>query len=416
MEQSDTRERGQTLVLFVFALATLMGFVALSIDIGLVFVARRDMQNAADAAALAGARELPEAAAATAAALEWAQGNGYADGVDGVTVQVVTPYNGDPGRVHVSISSDIDFVFGRAVGLESAAVGASAAAENTTSSGGAYAIIVLDETDCFAFDNTGSGNISIEGGGIMVNSSCSTALRHGGSGNIDTDVNHYYQEGGYTIVGSGNITPNPWPAVHRAEDPLAALVPPLPGAPAEGSAGTADDPQLTLINDSNDRTLYPGTYYGGLKIIGGNVTLMDGNYIMAGGGLEIDASGNVTGTDVMFYNTNDPYKPTGAGAYDRFKLTSSGSVDLSAPTSGPYAYMLFWQDPNNTQTFLKSSSGNLSPGVIYLPTATLDESSSGNLGSVQIIVKEYDKSGSGNVEMTSGGWVGESIAAVRLVE
>jgi hypothetical protein len=276
---------------------------------------------------------------------------------------------------------------------------------------------VLNETACFAFDNTGSGNIDIVGGGIMVNSNCSTAFRHAGSGNITVDVINYYGAGGYTIVGSGNVTPTPQPVASRIEDPLAGLTPPSPGAPAPGSEGTAQNPQLTLVNNSNDRTLYPGTYYGGLKINGsGNVTLAPGTYIMAGGGLELGASGNVTGSDVMFYNTNDPDKPTGAGAYGRFKLVSSGNVDLSAPTSGPDAYMLFWQDRNNTQTFLKASSGNLSPGIIYLPTAKLDESSSGNMGAVQIIVNEYDKSGSGNVEMTSGGWVGPSVLSLRLIE
>jgi len=277
--------------------------------------------------------------------------------------------------------------------------------------------MVLNETDCLAFDNSGSGNISIQGAGIMINSNCSTAFRHAGSGNIDVGVINYYEAGGYKIVGSGNVTPTPSPVASRIEDPLYGLEPPLPGAPAPGSAGTADDPQLTLINNSNDRTLYPGTYYGGLKIVGsGNVTFEPGVYIMAGGGAELSASGNMIGTDITFYNTNDPVHPTGAGAFGSFKMTSSGNVDFGAPSTGSYPYMLFWQDASNTLTFLKASSGNLSPGIIYLPSAKLDESSSGNMGAVQIIVDEYDKSGSGNVEMTSGGWVGESIGAVRLVE
>ena len=36
-------ERGQTLVLFVFALAALMALVALTVDVGLAYVARRDI-------------------------------------------------------------------------------------------------------------------------------------------------------------------------------------------------------------------------------------------------------------------------------------------------------------------------------------------------------------------------------------
>jgi Flp pilus assembly protein TadG len=61
-------ERGQTLVLFVFALAALMGLVALTVDAGLAYVARRDMQNAVDSAVLAGAARLAEGASPSQAA------------------------------------------------------------------------------------------------------------------------------------------------------------------------------------------------------------------------------------------------------------------------------------------------------------------------------------------------------------
>ena len=48
-------ERGQVLVLLVLALVGLLGFTALAIDGGMVYSDRRTAQNAADAAALAGA-------------------------------------------------------------------------------------------------------------------------------------------------------------------------------------------------------------------------------------------------------------------------------------------------------------------------------------------------------------------------
>ncbi len=51
-------ERGQTLVQVALMLVVLLGFAALAIDGGMVYAERRHMQNAADAGALAGAREL----------------------------------------------------------------------------------------------------------------------------------------------------------------------------------------------------------------------------------------------------------------------------------------------------------------------------------------------------------------------
>ena len=70
-------ERGQMLVLFVLALGVLMGFMVLSIDVGLFFRERRKLQNGADAAALAGAQVLPDdMVAAEQLAREYAQKNG----------------------------------------------------------------------------------------------------------------------------------------------------------------------------------------------------------------------------------------------------------------------------------------------------------------------------------------------------
>jgi len=51
-------ETGQALVQVAIMLVVLLGFVALAIDVGMIYAERRHMQNAADAGALAGAREL----------------------------------------------------------------------------------------------------------------------------------------------------------------------------------------------------------------------------------------------------------------------------------------------------------------------------------------------------------------------
>jgi hypothetical protein len=51
-------ERGQILILFAVGLVAFIGFAALTVDIGGLYVARRDYQNATDAAALAGASYL----------------------------------------------------------------------------------------------------------------------------------------------------------------------------------------------------------------------------------------------------------------------------------------------------------------------------------------------------------------------
>lgn len=53
-------ERGQVLVLTAIVLAVMFGFLALIVDAGFAYAARRDLQNGADNAALAGTKKLAE--------------------------------------------------------------------------------------------------------------------------------------------------------------------------------------------------------------------------------------------------------------------------------------------------------------------------------------------------------------------
>ena len=61
MTKSPHTERGQALVLMVFALIGLLAIAGLAIDGGMVYLERRRMQNAADSASLAGTRLLASA-------------------------------------------------------------------------------------------------------------------------------------------------------------------------------------------------------------------------------------------------------------------------------------------------------------------------------------------------------------------
>jgi Putative Flp pilus-assembly TadE/G-like len=77
------RERGQIVPMFALMLILLIGFMALVIDFGTIFASRRALQNAADAAALAGAKELETqmlggSASPPTAAQTWAARNGVA--------------------------------------------------------------------------------------------------------------------------------------------------------------------------------------------------------------------------------------------------------------------------------------------------------------------------------------------------
>lgn len=77
----ENRERGQTLVIIAILLVVFLGMMALVLDGGMTYANRRSSQNAADAAALAGARELcrgSSASVADAAAQDYALNKNHA--------------------------------------------------------------------------------------------------------------------------------------------------------------------------------------------------------------------------------------------------------------------------------------------------------------------------------------------------
>ena len=140
--------RGQVLVIFAIAITALFGFAGLAFDIGRFYSERRFLQNAADASALAAAWALIRGASVADAELEarnvltlnfTRSPNGSAPGLPPTTPLYQTGYSGDPSRlidgivissneVRVAVRSEMDFTFGRAVGLGSNTIGAQARA------------------------------------------------------------------------------------------------------------------------------------------------------------------------------------------------------------------------------------------------------------------------------------------------
>ena len=76
--QNRKKEEGMVLIVVAVLLVALIGFVALAVDVGLLYAARTSAQEVADAAALAGALDLATrettvaACRASAAPYDWA--------------------------------------------------------------------------------------------------------------------------------------------------------------------------------------------------------------------------------------------------------------------------------------------------------------------------------------------------------
>ncbi len=74
---ASTRRRGVVAVFTMVMLVVLLGFAALTVDVGLMYNTRNDLQTTADAAALAGAQSLPDIGAARYEAIKCARRNNH---------------------------------------------------------------------------------------------------------------------------------------------------------------------------------------------------------------------------------------------------------------------------------------------------------------------------------------------------
>jgi Flp pilus assembly protein TadG len=125
-------EEGQAMVMAAFSLIVILGFAAFAIDIGHVAVQKSDLQNAADAAALAGVVEIPSKENAEAKAVEYAKTNGMAVQTNKVTLNdelVSATATVASKQLRVECSRKVDYYFAGVLGFKSTVITAVAVAE-----------------------------------------------------------------------------------------------------------------------------------------------------------------------------------------------------------------------------------------------------------------------------------------------
>jgi hypothetical protein len=127
---------GQAIVLIAALLAVIGGMAALAIDFSSYAADHRELQNDADAMALAASLDLPSSSAAIAAAESWAAKNNI-EGYEIEDVEIIPQGTGEPNpRVRVTLRREHEFTFARLIGISSADVVTSAAAIKTSAAGG----------------------------------------------------------------------------------------------------------------------------------------------------------------------------------------------------------------------------------------------------------------------------------------
>ncbi len=400
-------QRGQILIIFVFAIIGLVAFAGLAVDGGNVFMDRRHAQGAADAAALAGAVyrvDLERGAGGAnisdcgnipstpppggygpcaSAIIDRAKDvaspkppyyNGYDDDKVTNTVEVHTPPIDGAyadcsnlafdchNYVQVIIYSNVDTFFARILGIAQLHNRVEAVAlARYVPSGPVYvgdALVVLAPHAVSGksgeFVTKGNATIVLENGGVFVNSDGPSSFTET-SGCVTFELN------GQTISGLGGQKTDSCPTAPTLQyAPPALRFPPLPLIEPPAECNQTPPPDTTDA-DGYDH-LYPG-HYTSLPP-SKNTRLDPGVYCIDNLVKTVNPNSNFVGSGVFLYIKS-------GGAFD----FQGGYVSLTAPTAGnPYAGFLIYVDSDESNYLgnpenctINGGSGDVFTGLIYAP-------------------------------------------------
>jgi len=351
---------GGMAVSFAIMLPVVLAALGLASDYAMMTKVRNDLQQAADAAALAGAREIPlsmvktdqvESAVRSFAAYALSKGkDSTGSKLEEMNITLKVDVVDDFSAVQVRISEAWTPFFAhfldasitpinvrakaRLVGRNNICV-LGLAASNTA--------VLLDRdarltgNNCGVFSNsTGSAGLQIDEG---VAASVSIICSAGGA-----------------KINSSNISPMPITDCPPVEDPLAQR--PMP------SVGSCDHQSLVLKDVA--KTIDPGVYCGGLEIAGASaVTLNPGVYVMKDGGFTVAGKASISGDGVGLFFT---------GKACKLLFTANSHVSLKAPEKGSMAGLLVMEDrklPVKLKHRITSDDARVLLGTIYLPVGGL---------------------------------------------
>lgn len=370
------RRRGVTMVLVAMLLLVLLGMLGLTIDTGMMLSNVRQLQNVADAAALAATRDLlagrsADAAAATARTFI-SEHNGLT-AVNGGNISIppaTGPYAGMTGYAEVALQQDLTTFFMRALpGMPATQRVAARAVAGYEAVSAGEGVAVLDPTARPGLNVGGQAGILVngrvvvnsQGGGVDENGVTVIGAGVAASGNSQfgiraTDirvVGGVDNPADFTNFEPGQ--PSPLRARQLTEpDPLYELPTPTTAngvnntyhgtATVRRNRSTVTAPNFRSTTAqtigpynivAGDTVLYPGVY-GNIRLNGGTTYFMPGIYVLSPqannhSGFSASNGTTVTGLGVMFYVTGTNYDPaTGSPDSSDGNITGTLSADMAS--------------------------------------------------------------------------------------
>lgn len=396
--------RGNSLAIAGAALPLVLGSAGLASDTIQWTLWKRQLQRAADSAAMAGvyaiASDKPVGNCANIATATYANPVAYdlkKNNFVGITTYcgVTNPpsvggFTTDANAVRVVLEIEKKLAFsGLFLRTTPTIRGISTA---TIVPSGNYCVISLEDQAVTGINATGSTEVNLGCGMITNSTSMSAAVATGSS---EVTASPIAAVGGIpasTHWGTGTVLQ---PFTLAQDDPFASVSPSPVSNP-----GCWNDPN---VKPSETTTLVPGCYRN--FTIKGTANLDPGVYYIDGGNLDFNSGAIINGsTDgVVFVLSNS--SAAANATIGTVNMSGGADLHLTAPKTGPYKGILIYQDrratPDNSVK-INGNSGSYIEGAFYFPKADFEYTGNSGVNSncMQIVVKKVKFTGSSAVNNT----------------
>lgn len=391
LERFRRDDGGAVIVIAVLALPLFVGTLGLGAEAGYWFMSQRQLQHAADIAAHAGAIQLQAGGTLTqmrTSALDVASASGYKTETDASFTLNSPPTSGakvgDKMSVEVVMSRSHTPMFSALFRSQPVVAGARAVA-SVQWSGAQACVLALNATASGAVTVSGSTSVTLTNCDVASNSNAADGFLMSSS-SAPVRAKCVYSVGG--AVTNANLTLDCGAPVTNSKptrDPYASVAEPTVSGTCQ-NISTSSNGTTTLTPTVIGPDGVPRMYLCALTVKG-NLVLNSGLYIIDG--LKPLGGSTSSTTDVTISSA------PGAGVTLYFtsgatvSLTARTTLDLKAPTTGPYSGLVFFgtrSGPLVTQQITGSASTRIQ-GSIYLPRASIEfvGSSSSTGGCTQLI-------------------------------
>ena len=414
-------ERGNVLLLAGFCMPLIIGSAGLAVDTVQWVLAKRQLQRAADSAALAGVYAAVQGSSQTAAqAVDYElnigtptnptprNASGYTLTAANRTVDTSAALGWtNPVKVDIRVNQVPAF---SSFFLPNVQIAASAMA--ATISTGVYCVVSLINTASTGITATGNGNLNLGCGMITNSTSLSAAIATGSSTVNATPVAAVGAIPASNNWGSAELLP----FTVKQDDPYGSLGVPT-FTPCPGNGNRLDVPNKGLVDRSGDT----GTHCVSTMTVNGTLRLGSATYVIDGGVFDLGSNADVSCTGCTIILTNSDPSPT--ATIGGINMNAQAKSVMTAPTSSTYNGVLFYQDRRAAVAGVNRINGGSTSsfsGAMYFPRQALDVNGNAGLtfSCAQFVAWTVEFSGNSGVNNTcSAGYGTRAIMGrhVRLV-